>query len=219
MSQTPDQLTMTPFYGFFHYLAANIHSMCFRGEVAGSENFPVEGPFLIASNHASHLDPPFVGSHVPRQMRFFARKSLWKNRMLGWWMDRVETIPVERDSGDIGAIKRVLQALAENRAVVLFPEGTRSQDGLLQKPKPGVGLMACKTGVPVVPCRIFGSFEAFGKGTSLPRFGTPVSIVFGPPIAAADYDDPKAGKARYELAAQRIMDRIAALPPPPCRVI
>ena len=152
-------------------------------------------------------------------MRFFARKSLWKSRVLGWWMNQVETIPVERDSGDIGAIKRVLQALAENRAVVLFPEGTRSLDGHLQKPKPGVGLMACKTGVPVVPCRVFGSFEAFGKGSALPRFGTPISIVFGPPIPASDYDDPAAGKARYEQAAQRIMNHIAALPAPVHRVI
>jgi 1-acyl-sn-glycerol-3-phosphate acyltransferase len=219
MSQTPDQLKMRPFYGFFHFLAANIHSMWFRGEVAGTDHFPLEGPFLIASNHASHLDPPIVGSHVPRQMRFFARKTLWKNRMLAWWMNQVETIPVERDSGDIGAIKRVLQALAENRAVVLFPEGTRSMDGRLQKPKPGVGLMACKTGVPVVPCRIYGSFEAFGKGSAIPRFGSSISVVFGPPITPAEYDDPAAGKARYELAAQRIMDRIAALPAPACRVI
>lgn len=219
MPQTPDQLKMRPFYGFFHYLAANIHSMWFRGDVAGSDNFPLQGPFLIASNHASHLDPPVVGCHVPRQMRFFARKTLWKSRFLGWWMNQVETIPVERDSGDIGAIKRVLQALAENRAIVLFPEGTRSPDGHLQKPKPGVGLMACKTGVPVVPCRIYGSFEAFGKGSSIPRFGSPVSVVFGPPIPAAEYDDPSAGKARYELAAQRIMDRIAAIPAPVHRVI
>ncbi len=219
MPQTPDQLTMTPFYGFFHYLAANIHSMWFRGEVAGTDNFPTTGPFLIASNHASHLDPPLVGCQVPRQMRFFARKSLWNNRALGWWMDQVETIPVERDSGDIGAIKRVLQALAEHRAVVLFPEGTRSLDGQLQKPKPGVGLMACKTGVPVVPCRIFGSFEAFGKGSAIPRLGSPISVVFGPPISAAEYDDPQAGKARYELAARRIMDRIAAISAPPHLVL
>lgn len=219
MPQTPDQLKMRPFYGFFHFLAANIHSMWFRGDVAGTEHFPLDGPFLIASNHASHLDPPLVGSQVPRQMRFFARKTLWNNRLLAWWMNQVETIPVERDSGDIGAIKRVLQALAENRAVVLFPEGTRSLDGRLQKPKPGVGLMACKTGVPVVPCRIYGSFEAFGKGSALPRFGSPVSVVFGPPISAAEYDDPAAGKARYELAAQRIMDRIAALPAPTYRMI
>lgn len=219
MPRTPDQLTMRPFYGFFHYLAASIHSMWFRGDVCGTDNFPTDGPFLIASNHASHLDPPLVGCRVPRQMRFFARKTLWNNRLLAWWMDQVETIPVERDSGDIGAIKRVLQALAENRAIVLFPEGTRSPDGQLQKVKPGVGLLACKSGVPVVPCRIYGSFVAFGKGAALPRFGSPVTIVFGPPIAPGDYDDPSAGKARYEQAAQRIMARIAALPQPAYPVI
>jgi 1-acyl-sn-glycerol-3-phosphate acyltransferase len=219
MPQTPDQLKMTPFYGFFHYVAANLHAMWFRGDVVGTDNFPLDGPFLIASNHASHLDPPFVGAHVPRQMRFFARKSLWSNRLMSWWMNRTETIPVERDSGDIGAIKRVLQALKENRAIVLFPEGTRSPDGQLQKAKPGVGLMACKTGVPVVPCRIYGSFQAFGKGATLPRFGSPVTIVFGPPIPASVYDDPSVGKARYELAAQRIMDRIAALPEPAYQTI
>jgi len=219
MSRIPDPLSMTPFYGFFHHLAACLHSMWFRGDVIGTENFPTDGPFLIASNHASHLDPPVVGCHVPRQMRFFARKSLWNNRLLAWWLNQVETIPVERDSGDIGAIKRVLQALNENRAVVLFPEGTRSRDGELQKPKPGVGLMACKTGVPVVPCRVYGSFDAFSKGSALPRFGHSISVVFGPPIPASDYDDPTAGKARYEMAAQRIMDRIAALSRPTYTVI
>ena len=219
MPRTPDHLQMRPFYGFFHYLAGSIHSMWFRGEVVGTENFPTEGPFLIASNHASHLDPPLVGSQISKQMRFFARKSLWDNRLLAWWLDKVETIPVERDSGDIGAIKRVLQALKEDRAVVLFPEGTRSTDGQLQKPKAGVGLMACKTGVPVVPCRVYGSFAAYGKGAKIPNFGAPVTIVFGAPIPASDYDDPRLGKARYETAAQRIMDRIAALPEPVYPVI
>lgn len=219
MPQTPDQLAMRPFYGFFHYVASCFRVIWFRGEVVGTENFPTDGPFLIASNHASHFDPPIVGSQVPRQMRFFARKSLWNNKIMSWWLNQVETIPVERDSGDVGAIKRVLQALKENRAVVLFPEGTRSPDGNLQTPKAGVGLMACKTGVPVVPCRVYGSFEAFGKGRKIPRFGTPIDVVFGPPIAASEYDDPSAGKARYELAAQRIMERIAALPQPVYPVI
>ena len=219
MQNRPDHLKMKPFYGFFHYLAGNIYQMWFRGEVVGTENFPRTGPFLVASNHASHLDPPLVGSQISKQMRFFARKSLWNNRLIAWWLDQVETIPVERDTGDIGAIKRVLQALKEDRAVVLFPEGTRSPDGRLQKPKAGVGLMACKTGVPVVPCRVYDSFDAFGKGRRFPRFGSPVTIVFGAPIPASDYDDPAAGKARYETAAQRIMDRIAALPRPVYAVI
>lgn len=219
MTRTPDHLTMTPFFGFFHSLARIIYLMWFRGEVAGLENFPTDGPFLIASNHASYLDPPFVGSQVPRQMRFFARRSLWDNRAAAWWLDQVETIPVERATGDVGAIKRVLQALHEDRVIVLFPEGTRSLDGRLQKPKAGVGMMACKSGVPVVPCRVYGSFAAFSKGSSIPHFGTPITVVFGPPISAREYDDPGAGKARYETAAQRIMDRIAALPEPAYAVI
>jgi 1-acyl-sn-glycerol-3-phosphate acyltransferase len=102
---------------------------------------------------------------------------------------------------------------------VLFPEGTRSEDGQLQKAKPGVGLMACKTGVPVVPCRVYGSFAAFGKGAKIPHFGSPVTIVYGRPIPASDYDDPRAGKARYEIAAQRIMSHIAAIPEPRYAVI
>jgi 1-acyl-sn-glycerol-3-phosphate acyltransferase len=219
MARTPDPLAMTPLYGFSRLLVHVAYEAWFRGETAGLGHIPVHGPFLIAANHASHLDPPFVGCHVARQMRFFARKTLWSNRAASWWLDHIECIPVDRDTGDVGAIRRVLQALHEDRAVVLFPEGTRSPDGKLQRPKAGVGLMACKTGAPVVPCRVFGSHAAFGRGSTLPRFGTPVSVVFGPPIAAAEYDDPKAGKERYQIASERIFARIAALPEPRAAVV
>ena len=214
MPRTPDQLTMTPFYGFFHYVVQGLHLAWFRGDVLGTENIPPTGPFLIAANHASHLDPPLVGCQVARQMRFFARRTLWSHPVAGWWLDRTETIAVDRDSGDVGAIKRVLQALQENRAVVLFPEGTRSPDGRFQRPKAGVGLLACKTGAPVVPCRVFGAFEALGRGHTLPRLGTPVSVVFGRPLTPAEYDVPNAGKERYQLVSERIFAAIAALPAP-----
>lgn len=219
MPRTPDHLRMTPFYGFFHFLARGLYEAFFRGEVVGTDNIPAAGPYLIAANHASHLDPPLVGSQVARQMRFFARKTLWNNPVSSWWLNQTETIPVDRDSGDVGAIKKVLQALAAERAVVLFPEGTRSMDGHLQKPKAGVGLMACKSGASVVPCRVYGSFAAFGKGDKIPNFGTPVTIVFGRPIPPAEYDDPAAGKERYQVASARIFERIAALPEPRYAVI
>ena len=219
MSRTTDHLKMTPFYGFFHNIIQGLFQAFFRGEVVGTDHVPVSGPYLIACNHASHLDPPLIGCQIARQMRFFARKTLWESRFVGWWLTQIETIAVDRDSGDVGAIRKVLAALNEDRAIVLFPEGTRSPDGHLQKPKAGVGLMACKSGVPVVPCRIYGSYEAYGKGRLLPRLGTPITIVFGAPISARDYDDPTLGKARYETAAQRIMDRIAALPRPVYPVI
>lgn len=219
MNRVYNQVEMEPIYGFFHYLSVLIFDVGFRGEVAGLENLPREGPFLIASNHASFLDPPLVGCQVPRQILPFARKTLWKPGLASWWLDAVGTIPVDRDSGqDVSAIKRVLRALKEDKGLILFPEGTRSPDGRLQAPKAGVGLICCRAQVPVVPARIFGSYEAYGKGRGI-RLGTPVSIVFGTPISPVVYDEPAAGKERYQIASNRIMGRIAALQKPPVLVI
>jgi 1-acyl-sn-glycerol-3-phosphate acyltransferase len=81
-----------------------------------------------------------------------------------------------------------------------------------------VGLIACRTSVPVVPARIFGSFEALGKGGSL-RLNTPVSVVYGRPLLPQEYDDPAAGKARYQIAADRIMAAIAQLEMPRVTVV
>ncbi|HWA09056.1 MAG TPA: lysophospholipid acyltransferase family protein [Opitutaceae bacterium] len=218
MSRRYTQGAMTPVYGFFHYLSVVVYDMFFRGEVAGLENLPKDGAFLIASNHASLLDPPIVGSQVSRQLCFFARKTLWKPGLASWWLDAVGTIPVDRDGGtDVTAIKRVLRALGEGRALILFPEGTRSTDGRLQTAKPGVGLIACRTQVPVVPARIFGSFEAFGRSGGL-RPGTPVSVVFGPPLPASAYD-PGTGKDRYQRASERIMGAIARIEPPAATIV
>lgn len=220
MSEAFPQVKMAPLYGVCHYAIRVGFDMFFRGEVRGIENLPQTGPFLIAANHASHLDPPLIGSHVPRQMSFFARKTLWTGGLASWWLDSVGTIPVDRDGGqDVGALKRVLRALADGRVMILFPEGTRSPDGHLQTPKPGVGFIVCKTQVPVVPARIFGSFDAFGKGAKIPKLGTPISVVFGRPLAPATYDDPKAGKDRYQLASQRIMNAVAKLEPPTVTVV
>ena len=213
------QLEMDPLYGFSHALLAIAYATAFRGEVTGLENIPKQGGFILASNHASHLDPPFVGIHLPRQVSFFARKTLWKPGLAAWWLDGVGTIPVDRDGGtDVGAIKRVLQALRKDRVVILFPEGTRSPDGNLQKPKAGIGLLASRAQVPVIPARIFGSFTAFGKSGRL-RLGTPISVTYGKPLQPADYDRPEDGKERYDRIAERIMAAISTLQPAPSSVI
>ncbi len=220
MSRAFPQIEMEPVFGVSHYLSATTYDILFRGEVVGLENVPRSGGFLLAANHASHLDPFIVGSQLPRQVTFFARKTLWTPGIPSWWLNAVGVIPVDRDGGsDITAMKRVLSALKQQQIIIMFPEGTRSRDGLLQAPKPGVGLFACKTQVPVVPARIFGSFEAFGKGGKIPRFGTPVTVVYGAPMTAADYDDPSAGKERYQIASARIMARIAALQAPAVAVL
>ncbi|MEO6001815.1 MAG: lysophospholipid acyltransferase family protein [Opitutus sp.] len=219
MSRAFPQVEMEFVYGLFHYITTVIYGMAFRGEVIGQENLPKDGAFLIASNHASYIDPPVVGSMVPRQLCFFARKTLWKPGVASWWLDKVGTIPVDRDGGqDVSALKRVLRSLKDNKGLILFPEGTRTPDGHLQTPKAGVGFIVCKSQVPVVPARIFGSYEAFGKGSSL-RPGTPISVVFGAPISPSRYDEPSAGKDRYQIASDRIMAEIARLQLPPARVV
>jgi 1-acyl-sn-glycerol-3-phosphate acyltransferase len=218
MSEGFPQVKMDRVYGLCHYAIGVLFDILFRGEVDGVANLPKSGGFLLAANHASFLDPPLIGCHVPRQISYFARKTLWKPGIASWWLDEVGTIPVDRDGGqDVSAIKRVLKALQQDRALILFPEGTRTLDGNLQPAKPGVGFIAVKTQVPVVPVRIFGSFEAFGKGGRF-RPG-PVSVVFGKPLLPRDYDDPKAGKERSQLASERIMAQIAKLQPPHYPVI
>lgn len=218
MSRAFPQVEMQPVYGVCHYVLRVMFDMFFRGEVVGLENMPKRGGVLLAANHASHLDPPMIGCQISRQIAYFARKTLWKGGISSWWLDSVGTIPVDRDGGqDVSAIKRVLKALKEERGLILFPEGTRSPDGRLQPAKAGVGFIACKTQVPVVPVRIFGSFEAFGKGRK-PR-PWPVTIVFGKPIPPSVYDDPKAGKERSQRASDLIMAEIARLQPPPVQII
>jgi len=219
MNRRYNHVTMDALYGAFHYLTLTIYDICFRGEVSGLENIPRHGAFIIACNHASHLDPPIVGSLVPRQMAFFARKTLWKPGVASWWLDGVGTIPVDRDGGaDVSAIRRVLQTLNGGKALILFPEGTRSPDGKLQPAKPGVGLIACKTHAPVLPVRIFNSHEAFGRKGGM-RLGTRVSVSFGPILSPAAYDPPGYGKDRYQKVSERIMAAIAALSEPKPEVI
>lgn len=212
------QLRMQPLYGFCHYVLFSIQEALFRGEIVGLENLPADGGFLLASNHSSHLDPPFVGAVLPHQLAFFARKSLWKPGLASWWLDSVGAIPVERDSADLAAIKRVISTLRGGRPIMLFPEGTRSPDGTLQPAKAGVGMIVCKTQVPVVPCRIFNSHVALNRHGNL-RPGTPIHIVYGRPLYPEHYDVKADGKERYQRASERIMAAIAALSEPQVTII
>ncbi len=219
MSVRHAQLDMEPVYGFFHGICKLVYEMFFRGDVAGLENLPETGGYIVAANHASHLDPPIVGQFLPRQVSFFARKTLWKPGLAAWWLTAVGTIPVDRDGGtSLDAVKRVLSDLAGGKVVIVFPEGTRSATGELQAPKAGVGLLACKARVPVVPARVFGSFEAFGRAGKL-RLGSPVSVTYGKPLYPAEFDHPEDGKERYAKTAARIMEAIDRIDPPHFPVI
>jgi 1-acyl-sn-glycerol-3-phosphate acyltransferase len=174
-----------------------------RWEVIGREKVPQDGPVIIAANHVSYLDPPLVGSAIDRECAFMARHSLWDNRLLGWLITRLNAFPVHRDRPDRGVFRRALEALEKGLVLVLFPEGTRSLDGRLQRGEPGVAFIVQKSGAKVVPCALIGPEKMLPPGAKkLTR--TRITILFGDPIVFP----PQA--SREEIAAA-IMRAIAAL--------
>ena len=126
-------------------------------------------------------------------------------------------MPISRERGDIGATRTAWRLLDEGKAVLMFPEGTRSLDGQLQQPRAGVGMIAARAKVPIVPMRIFGTDRALPKGASLPRPAR-VEIKFGEPFTyplPAHFEEKRgeAVKAAYFEIGREIMRRIAALKP------
>jgi 1-acyl-sn-glycerol-3-phosphate acyltransferase len=185
-----------------------------RVEVAGLENIPRTGPFLLTANHASFLDPPLLGCFLPRPLRYFARKTLWVGP-LAWALDQLNCIPLDRDGdGDIAGFKRVFAALQAGEAVQVFPEGTRTPDGKFQPPRRGAGLLAARLGVPVVPAHVFGTYEMLNRRQIIPRPFYRLGVTYGKPLLPADYDPGPKHPERYETVVARIMDAIIALPPP-----
>lgn len=188
-----------------------------RGRVYNRERLPDEGAFILAGNHVSFLDPPFFGLACKREAFFMARDTLFRNPVANWILRSWNCVPISRDRGDIGAMRTVLRLLGEGKAVLMFPEGTRSQDGQLQEARAGIGMIAARANVPIVPMRIFGTDRAMPRGAVIPR-PVRIEIKFGEPFL---YPLPEnfgslrgdAVKAVYFDIGREIMKRIAELKP------
>lgn len=185
-----------------------------RWKVVGCEHIPATGGCLLASNHASFMDPPALSCAIPhRAIRFMARDSLFKKGVSSWFMHGVGVVPISRERGDVGALKKSIQLLKGGECVGIFPEGTRTRDGELGPAKPGIGFLIVAAGVPVVPAYIDGSFKSFPRNAAFPK-PHPVRIYFGLPIQPAEFEAFGKGRDSYEKVSHLVMDRIRALKPP-----
>jgi cytidylate kinase len=183
-----------------------------RYRVYGIQNVPRTGGVIIASNHASYLDPPAIGasSRRVRMTHFMARDTLFRNPLMGAFLRRVGVIPLDRERGDVAAMKTAIQLLRDGASVALFPEGTRSPDGNFQTPKPGIGFLVAKGNAPVVPVYVHGSYEAWSKHSGgLKR--KPVTVVFGRLITQEEIRALGSGREAYAQIGELIMRRIAEL--------
>ncbi len=197
-------------------LARALFATYFRWRVYHPERVPLEGPVILAANHASFLDPPLVGAGVTRPINYLARDTLFRLPGMGWFLRSLNSVPVDRHGGGGAGLKAILDRLLAGGGIVLFPEGTRTRDGNMQPARSGIGLTVVKSNAPVVPVRVFGTYEAWGRHMKLPR-PRPVAVKYGEPMrfdALAD-EARTCSKPRlkeiYQQIADEIMRTIASL--------
>jgi 1-acyl-sn-glycerol-3-phosphate acyltransferase len=173
----------------------------------GVEHIPETGGVVIACNHVAYVDPPFLGAVTPRELFYLAKAELFSNALFGWLLRKCNVIPVTRGAFDRRAITRAVELLKEGKALLLFPEGTRSRDNRFLEPKLGVGKIALEAGVPIVPAYIHNS------GKLLTSFFRRKRLVIGfdAPIRRSFLDKLPRDKGGYRRIGQEIMQRIAMM--------
>lgn len=127
------------------------------------ERIPMKGPLLLVANHVSYIDPFVIGACVGREMHYMARHEIFVPWLMPF-LRALHAVPVRRGEADLGALRRALRLLAEGNALLLFPEGTRTPDGEIHEAKGGVGFLACRSGVPVVPICTSGLEHILPRG-------------------------------------------------------
>lgn len=178
--------------------------------VTGEENLHQAGAALIVANHVSFLDPPFIGQAFDEPLYFFARKTLFNHPLVGKLLRSWQTIPIDQDKPDASSLKQTIRLLKSGKKVLMFPEGTRSLDGQLQKAEAGVGLFIAKSNAPVLPVRIFGSYEAYPRGAKFLR-PAQIRLVVGKPYQPDLQSIKGEGRDLYQTLADEVMERIGEL--------
>ena len=181
--------------------------------VIGAENVPRTGPLLICPNHSATLDPPMVPAFLPRGDTWNMAKSEYFRKPLSALIFRwYHSFPVVRHTADRTALRRSFDLIKAGHVVIMYPEGTRVESGVLGKPEAGAGFIAQKAACPVVPVGLTGTRECFPKGARWPR-RTRVTITFGKPFLV-NTKRPDGTRVSHEEAADAIMTKIAELLPP-----
>jgi 1-acyl-sn-glycerol-3-phosphate acyltransferase len=193
-------------YRISRFLLIPLLKIFFRLEIKGKNNIPKAGGFILASNHVSYLDPIVLGVCCPRQLNFMARHDLFTIPIFGPFLRAVGAFPLRRNFADIASIKEALRRLSENKAIVLFPEGSRSFKEHSTDVQPGIGFMVKKSQVPVVPAFINGTQRALGRHARFIR-PTKIRVHFGKMI----YPNSSEFNNSYINFASKVMREIKLL--------
>jgi len=194
------------FYTFVRCVVVSVFGGIYRCRAAGTQNLPAEGPAIVVVNHQANIDPVIVGMVFDRPLRFMAKKELFDFRPLGRVVGALGAFPVDRGTGDRAALETSLAALAEGGVLMMFPEGHRYPDDQVHDFLPGVGMIALRSGAPVVPAVSKGTPDMWRDG----RPGLPaLRVLVGKPLDLSDLTGR--GSKVYAEAARRMRTAVADL--------
>lgn len=201
-------------YLFLQYVSLGpLIKLYFRHSTRGLGHVPEDEGAIIATNHASVLDPPLVACDIPRPLFTMAKQSLHDIPLFGSAIRACYSFPVRRGTLDHSALRRAVTLLRNGNLMLLFPEGTRTRDGTLQEGRPGIGKIAYEADCPIVPGYLHGTFGSMPPGRVFPR-PRKTTLYFGEPLRVdgdASGDDAKSRRRRYNHVARSVMDAIADL--------
>lgn len=178
----------------------------YRAKAYHAERMPMTGSLLIAANHQSYLDPPLIGIFVKRKLNYLARSGLFRSRVFGWIITACNALPISEEGGDLGAIRETIRRLEEGRAILIFPEGSRSSDGAMRPLKRGIALLMKKAGCPVMPVAVEGCFDAWPRDKRPRLMGPRIAVMYGEPIPREELK-----KLGADAALERIEREIEAM--------
>jgi 1-acyl-sn-glycerol-3-phosphate acyltransferase len=196
-------------YDILRYLAILLLALIARMHVRGRHNVPRRGPYIVAANHLSWTDIPLIPIYIPGRVTYMAKEETFQGR-LRWLVRFLGAFPVRRGEGDRRALRAAETLLKSGHVLVIFPEGTRSRTRTMAQGHSGLGMIALRSGVPVLPVAIWGSEHL------LKAFRPEIHIVYGEPLVLKPRGE-KITREEIEAATDQVMRSIASMLPPAYR--
>ena len=204
----PSPTRRNPFWFSAQMILRVVFAVWFRYQTKGHEVVPNEGGGLIVSNHESHLDPLLVGIPFNRPVSYVVRESLWKVPVVGLIIKHNYSIPISRSATSGASIRTACQYLEHGFLMGVFPEGTRSADGVIAKFRPGFVTLAKRSKLPVYTCGIAGAHSAMPRGSWFIR-PRKIVVVYGEPFSVEEIAE-LIEQGREKELAQMAEDRVKA---------
>ena len=181
-----------------------------RLTVVGAEHIPPAGGLMVVANHTSFADPPLIGVTLARPIWFMAKSELFAVPLLGGLIRRTHAFPVKRGAVDRQALQTAHKLLGAGKALLIFIEGGRSPDGMLQPPTLGPAMIALRAGVPVVPAAIINADHLLPRDSHGFHFSH-VQVVYGEPVSFSHLAGKHADRAALNEVSTTLMRSIADL--------